>query len=1099
MVTILNRFAWMISLALGFLVSGTLLGFIFWYGGFGWSFYVSIILAVIIRKLFLSRSFIEKNIWVWDSISPQVHRPEESYISIIHDERKVQATSVESENMQEDIPYSPIYDTRDTPVMVEPDISIPEEPAKPNWIVVFFSDRPLAKIGWILLFLGALFFLSLVWNAVWPMAKIMIGLLFGFSLYGIGVWMDTKWHLVESRTLFGIGIAINMLTILSGRWIIWGNDGTLSDTITTVFLILNTLFAVITALIYSSRTFLIFSFAFSYIIPFLVGSQSDSVILILVYTGIISVSGYALSSMLANDVSRKEDAIWLWRTVLTGSFILTIVSAFGVNGTPEMVVYITIILALFGISVWSDRNTTWGKNIGITILTGYTTLAILMMNYHTGNSSLFLFIFSFIPFMMATVWYILAVGVTAIASTVLFIPIALGLLLLGVFGIHSIGFILIPVLLFYGVSSFFIIGVVPVLLQYFFFGIVGVFLIICSTVLSSEELLVSGTERLILTLTTFAFFIFSLYSAIRMKLDHLVLLTLILSVVLMSTLLSPAWWLSIAFFVVYLCIAFLVPFFTRKYTDGLPSISIILYQAILHIFMIAKIAHLGKDVWFSDTSTSLVTLGLVYFAISIFSTLYSFILTKNSIGFSDNWQEMSETERSLIYGIFAIPISIFSLSVAVIFSDNPSIVSSVWIIESSIFAYMYGRSRHIMILAGSIILMLIGLIRLIPFFDSVNTWEWLALVPVAIIAVSLFIGVRSIGNRLHPIENAYDIGHIFGIVAVLGAITQIVPQSGTGWSLLGISLFLLITIYSYHTIQSIILPIWLGVTFIGYFTYHMGRIDGLDITTWPLLIQLLALSIVYFASWQFSKWQHIWKYIFVLATIFVVIITSLYVNKITNNVFAVTIYLTIISASCIFRGIIQTKPYLRTIGLYIGIFVLVKILFYDLWVGVDGLPVRVLALMVTGGVMIWLSQIYGNAVTRSWSEEFSWNNFHFPVLDTPTMDTSTASQDDSIPFSEDITATLQQIDVSNLEAIQYIDRDGLIVFTSKRVGIMKLSRYITNRMKKSVFEPNELNSIYQSLLPKIQSNLPKKDLTETLASIEKWIHTGGKVEFVEKK
>ena len=42
----------------------------------------------------------------------------------------------------------------------------PSEPKKPNWLVVFFSDRPLAKIGGILLFLGALFFLSLIWAAV---------------------------------------------------------------------------------------------------------------------------------------------------------------------------------------------------------------------------------------------------------------------------------------------------------------------------------------------------------------------------------------------------------------------------------------------------------------------------------------------------------------------------------------------------------------------------------------------------------------------------------------------------------------------------------------------------------------------------------------------------------------------------------------------------------------------------------------------------------------------------------------------------------------------------------------------------------------------
>ncbi len=54
----------------------------------------------------------------------------------------------------------------------EPMASIPLEeervtqPPKPNWIVVFFSDRPLAKIGGILLFLGALFFLSLIWSVI---------------------------------------------------------------------------------------------------------------------------------------------------------------------------------------------------------------------------------------------------------------------------------------------------------------------------------------------------------------------------------------------------------------------------------------------------------------------------------------------------------------------------------------------------------------------------------------------------------------------------------------------------------------------------------------------------------------------------------------------------------------------------------------------------------------------------------------------------------------------------------------------------------------------------------------------------------------------
>jgi hypothetical protein len=98
----------------------------------------------------------------------------------------------------------------------------------------------------------------------------------------------------------GVGIAINTLTILSGRWIIGdGVASAISDTTTLVFLLLNTLFAVVTALVYSSRTFLIFSFVFAYIIPFLVGSHAENTILFTFYVTIISTGGYALSHFLS--------------------------------------------------------------------------------------------------------------------------------------------------------------------------------------------------------------------------------------------------------------------------------------------------------------------------------------------------------------------------------------------------------------------------------------------------------------------------------------------------------------------------------------------------------------------------------------------------------------------------------------------------------------------------------------------------------------------------------------------------------------------------------------------------------------------------------
>lgn len=68
---------------------------------------------------------------------------------------------------------------------------------------------------------------------------------------------------------------------------------------TLVFLILNTLFAVVTALVYISRVFLIFSFIFAYLIPFLIGAKSDGVILLLLYTFVVSLGGYGLSYFLS--------------------------------------------------------------------------------------------------------------------------------------------------------------------------------------------------------------------------------------------------------------------------------------------------------------------------------------------------------------------------------------------------------------------------------------------------------------------------------------------------------------------------------------------------------------------------------------------------------------------------------------------------------------------------------------------------------------------------------------------------------------------------------------------------------------------------------
>jgi len=187
---------------------------------------------------------------------------------------------------------------------IAPTVQKEPEIQEPSFIEKFFAENALAKIGGILLFLGVLFFLSLIFTALGPVGKIIIGFMTGFTFFGIGVWLDTKEYNNESRTMMGVGILVNYLVILSGRYLIGdgssivatdvavvsGNINYLTEGTTFFFLILNTIFAIVASLVYKSHSLLLFSFAFAYLNPFLIGSVGDGTPYTLVgYSAIISI------------------------------------------------------------------------------------------------------------------------------------------------------------------------------------------------------------------------------------------------------------------------------------------------------------------------------------------------------------------------------------------------------------------------------------------------------------------------------------------------------------------------------------------------------------------------------------------------------------------------------------------------------------------------------------------------------------------------------------------------------------------------------------------------------------------------------------------
>lgn len=179
-----------------------------------WEFFpLSIVIFLILKFGVLSSDSIERALAEFSTSAPTSVDASEK-ISPIEVQRP---DIISGENLQPITPVA-LSDIPATIVDIPAEIASPPEPSRFSlWFHAFFADRPLAKVGGILLFLGALFFLYLVFEAVGPVGKILIGLAFGFSLIGVGVWLDRKSIETESRVLIGIGIAVNYLTILSGR------------------------------------------------------------------------------------------------------------------------------------------------------------------------------------------------------------------------------------------------------------------------------------------------------------------------------------------------------------------------------------------------------------------------------------------------------------------------------------------------------------------------------------------------------------------------------------------------------------------------------------------------------------------------------------------------------------------------------------------------------------------------------------------------------------------------------------------------------------------------------------------------------------------
>lgn len=239
---------------------------------------------------------------------------------------------------------------------------------------------------------------------------------------------------------------------------------------------------------------------------------------------------------------------------------------------------------------------------------------------------------------------------------------------------------------------------------------------------------------------------------------------------------------------------------------------------------------------------------------------------------------------------------------------------------------------------------------------------------------------------------------MLGMILVLITLVRIIPSTGEGWSTFSIALTLIPFAWIYaqwgnRALQSFFVVIvtlagWLQIMkFPGVISMiEHGRYIGWDdltqtsiiaaVSPWVRLLQYGSTLAMLAISWIFARplATSVQKALAGSTAVYLFIITSQYVYDSFSTTFAVTIWWAVISTVLLLAGIHREQKILRTIGLYIGTLTLAKILLYDIWTGIDSGIVRVIALMVTGALMMWISSLYSKRFADNMRGEFSWKS-----------------------------------------------------------------------------------------------------------------------------
>jgi len=1000
MINLLNRIAWVVSLCAGFVM--TMLWWIIvdvldwsskWFDNGTTMVWIVLIIIFwsLFKKMFLSKEWIEKQIEVSivdsNNKSLEQNKQEDSILieNVYEQWIGIEKKQIETKNIEKIQNLSEYENSLKQDLQNEEKEILhlqeqtQEKKESSKFILTikwFFTENVMAKIWWILIFLSVLFFLHLIYSQIWNVWRLIIWFVVWFTTIWVGVFLDKKKFENESRILLWLWFLINYLVILAWRYLLWTNaDPFLSEWLTFILLILNTIFAITTSLVYKSNNLLIFAFIFAYINPFLIWWESTTPYTLSIYSMIVSLWAIFLSLKFKEKYISKVLILWsftLWNLLILLAPFTTIF---------DWWFKLAFMLILWIITFYFSYKRNCKFELSILSILSYIFMMLLILYGSLKISSIFTWMFDLT---LLIIWIlflftitVISVFQTAISNLALFLlfPFILITILLYLFEIKSVITIL-PILLLMFVYVF---AIVWWKISWFIKYVLWIFLwVILSFFSVNISLDLDYTKWLIIALTSLIMLVATYYFSTKKHQEYLYTIWSLFSAILLSFVIHVTHvkldllTLSIISIVIYFALNVWLLFFSENLLKS--NISNVSFWIIIWLIFTSLNLYRFWQAYFPWIALwfGFLLLAILYFIISF--VLYKKLKPKLS---SDKTKNQAQ---DVIYSVLAWSISLLSLAISYIFSKHWEIVATSWILEWVILLYFFSRQKNSKIYIWAMILFIIWLIKLSCSVSMISRWDYIALIPLWIISAIWLIWVKFMQNSRKWEEIFFNIFHIIWICILWDTIWRIFTYNNYWFGFLSVSILTSFLLIYYSKLKLKYLFEMFLILFVLICILHISIIWKIFNILFYYNVEFLKIF-QYIATWILWTWFYFaWKnkktctLVYISFVLYLLYITSYYVYDIFVSTFTITIYWWILAWVLLTKWINQDIVKYRTIGLYLLILSVWKIIFFDIWYSLDTAIVRVFALMIVWILMIYISTLYTKKYNWNLKWELSWKN-----------------------------------------------------------------------------------------------------------------------------